>query len=167
MEEKRRRALSWLASVLVLAALAACAARVVDHAFAINAVEESPGIEILDYRYGESKLPTASNPEELRKQGRSPQAASIQGPMRRGDFLYVKWRMKTTDQVYEDTVDLRKRLPANMEDDTVYFIVKGPQLYVYLITPQRRDPDTPPNGPAVYASRKTITIYPDQATGKP
>jgi len=83
--------------------------------------------------------------------------------MLRGDFLYVKWRIKSTGQVYEDTVDLRRRLPADITDHRIHFIVKGPQLYVYLITPERRPPDMPPNGPRPYQYLKTITIYPDQA----
>jgi len=51
------------------------------------------------------------------------------------DFLYVKWRDKTTDQVYEDRVDLRKRLPPfdEMYGQKVYFLVEDNQLYVYLI----------------------------------
>jgi hypothetical protein len=158
--------LSWLASLLLFAALTACAARIVDHAFGFNAVQDSPGVEILDYRYGDSKQPTASNPEHLRKEGRSLQGTSIQGRMLRGDFLYVKWRIRSTGQVYEDTVDLRNRLPADIAHDTVYFIVKGPQLYVYLIKDELRDPDTPPIGSAVYAPLKAIAIYPTQPTSK-
>ena len=74
--------------------LGACAAgpQVVDHAFGFNAVSDSPDIEILDYRYGDSKLPSAGNPENLRRAGRSIQATGIHGPMARGESLYVKWR---------------------------------------------------------------------------
>ena len=79
-----------------------------------------------------------------------------------GDFLYVKWRIKDTGLVYEETVDLRQRLPRNIKDHTVYFDIKGAQLYVYLISPERRPPDMPPNGPHMYDYRKIFTIYPDQ-----
>jgi len=46
------------------------------------------------------------------------------------DFLYVKWRDKTTDRVYEDRVDLTKRLPPfeKMHGQTVYFLVENNQL---------------------------------------
>ena len=89
--------------------LGACAAgpRAVDHAFGFNAVADSPDIEILDYRYGDSKLPGAGNAENLRREGRSIQATGIHGPMARGDSLYVKWRVRQTGRVYEDSVDLR------------------------------------------------------------
>jgi hypothetical protein len=62
----------------------------------------------------------------------------------------------------EETVDLRYRLPRDITDHRVYFIVRGPQLYVYLISPERRPPDMPGNGPRVYSHLKTTTIYPDQ-----
>jgi hypothetical protein len=105
----------------------------------------------------------AKNPDYLLKEGRSLQGAGIRGEMRRGDFLYVKWRIKSTGQVYEDIVDLRHRLPADITNHRIHFIIKGPQLYVYLITPERRPPDVLPNGPRPYQYLRTITIYPEQA----
>jgi len=135
----------------------------VDHSFSFDAITDSPDAELLDYRYGDSKQRPTRNPEYLRQEGRSIQRGGISGEMLRGDFLYVKWRIKSTGQVYEDTVDLRRRLPADITDHRIHFIVKGPQLYVYLITPERRPPDMPPNGPRPYQYLKTITIYPDQA----
>jgi hypothetical protein len=67
--------------------------------------------------------------------------------MLRGEFLHVKWKIKSTGEVYEDKVDLRSRLPRNIKNHTVSFIAKGPQLYVYLVTPERRSLGSPPNGP--------------------
>lgn len=144
--------------------LVACASgTLVDHAFSFNAVRESPEVEVLDYRYGDSKQPTARNPESLRKEGKSLQSAGIHGEMLRGDFLYVKWRIKDTGQIYEDNVDLRRRLPSNIKNHRIHFIVRGPQLYVYLITSERRPVDMQPNGPRPYQYLKTLTIYPDEA----
>ena len=84
--------------------------------------------------------------------------------MLRGDFLYVKWRIKSTGMVYEDTVDLRNRLPADIKDHRVTFIIRGPHLYVYLIPPEgrKRAKGKPPNGPRMYEDLDTVTIYPDQ-----
>jgi len=90
--------------------------------------------------------------------------------MRPADFLYVKWRDKTTGQVYEDRVDLTTRLPSfeKMHGQTVYFLVEDNQLYVYLIpdsdwnTKRNHKPrGQRPNGP--YASRylDVKTLYPD------
>ncbi len=82
--------------------------------------------------------------------------------MLRGGFLYVKWRILSTGQVYENNIDLRERLPADIKDHRVTFLIRGPQLYVYLITHDRRPPDIVPNGPQRYQHLKTITLYPDQ-----
>jgi len=81
--------------------------------------------------------------------------------MLRGDFLYVKWRNKGTGQVYEDNVDLRQRLPANIVDHRIHFIIKGSKLYVYLISmKERRTSDVTPTGPEMYDHLKNIRIYP-------
>jgi len=123
---------------------------------------ESPDIEILDYFYGIPNCPSISNPEQYKKRNKSMQGENSIGPMRRAHKLYVKWRIKSTRQEYEDTVDLRRRLPKDMTKHRVHFIVQGSQLYVYLVTPERRSPDMPPNGPRAYQPLKTLTIYPDQ-----
>ncbi len=78
-----------------------------------------------------------------------------------GDFLYVKWRLKGASKIYEANVDLRSRLPKNMLDNTIYFVVRGPQLYVYLITPKHLPPGAPSNGLRMYGSRIIKTLYPD------
>src|SRR5438094_6545806 len=88
----------WLVTFIALSVLVACAsgAELVDHSFGFNAVEDSSDVQILDYRYGTSKQPGASNIDELRKEGRSFQATSITADMVRGDSLYVKWKIKNT-----------------------------------------------------------------------
>lgn len=141
----------------------ACAtdAQIVDHSFAFDARRDSPGVEVLDYRYGDSDLPGASNPDYIRKEGRSLQRQGVTGPMRKGSFLYVKWRTLADNKVYEETVDLRKRLPSDITDCEIYFLIKGPQLYVYLVTPQPRPDGVPPNGPRKFHDRKVLTIYPN------
>jgi len=86
------------------------------------------------------------------------------------DFLYVKWRDKTTDQVYEDRVDLTKRLPPfeEMYGQTVYFLVEDNQLYVYLIPDHdwntkrnHRPRGQLPNGPYKTRYLDVKTLYPD------
>src|SRR6476660_750132 len=146
----------FLAQVLVALAVAACASgSVVNHAFSFDANGESPEVEVLDFLYGDSKLSMTRNPEYLRKQGKSLQGAGIYGEMLPGDFLYVKWRIRGTGHVYEDKVDLRHRLPADITNHRIHFIIKGPQLYVYLVTPEPRPKDVPPNGPRTYQYLKT------------
>ncbi len=153
----------YLSALLVLAA---CAhePRLVDHSFGFNANWDSPDVYILDYRYGTSDTPGTRNPFEAASKGQSHQQIITTAEMPPGEFLYVKWRVKSTGAVYEDRVDLRSRLPADLRGHRIYFIVKGPQLYVYDIPPEnrRRPAGKPPNGPSTYDYLDVVTIYPDQ-----
>lgn len=146
--------------------LVSCASgpSVVDHAFGFDTRWDSPGVEVLDYRYGSSQLSGVHTPDWMLKDGKSPQMANTNGPMRVGDSLYVKWRIKSTGEIFQDTVDLQHLLPNDIKGHRIYFIVKGSQLYVYLISPERRPQNIPPNGPHGYDHLKTITLYPNQPT---
>jgi hypothetical protein len=135
-------------------------AQVVDHAFSFDTRYDNQDGVVLDYRYGESKLPVRA-PEDSVREGKPLTATNVNGPMLRGDFLYVKWRNKTSGLVYEDKVDLRQRLPSDITDYRIHFEVKGAQLYVYLVSPKTRPADVPPNGPSMYKRRIVTTIYPD------
>ena len=148
--------------LLALLIVTSCASesQIVDHSFGFDALVDSPGIRILDYRYGESKAPGARNPDFLVREGRSLQRISISGPMKRAESLYVKWQILSDGSVHEDIVDLRKRLPNDLTDWKVYFLVNGPQLYVYLISRVPGPGNFPPNGPRTYRDRKVLTIYP-------
>jgi len=78
-----------------------------------------------------------------------------------GDFLFVKWRIKSTGEVVEDRVDLRQRLPKDMTDHGLTFVIEGNQLYVYVITPKVRNSDLPPNKKTSSSRyRETFEIYP-------
>lgn len=142
----------------LFAALTACASGLTNHSFAFDARQDSPDIQILDYRYGESKQPSARADDEDVKAEKVRQYVGISGDMLRGDLLYVKWRVKSTDRRYEDTVDLKNRMPRDITKNEIYFVVQGAQLFVYLVTPELREPDTEPNGPREYQHRKVITL---------
>ena len=88
-----------------------------------------------------------------------PQQSNVHGPMRQGDSLYVKWRLRTTGEIYEDTVDLRNRLPQDITNHRIYFTIKSSQLFVYLIPPQKRASGS--NTPRMYPDTNARTIYPD------
>ena len=161
MDAKYKSRLMRLAHALVVVILVGCATNrdVVPHGFFFNFITESPEAELIDYRYGESKNPAARSYREL--YGRTKQGGGTYGAMLRGDELYVKWRLKTTGEVFEQTVDLRKRLPEKIEGCEISFLVHGDQLYVYLIMPERRGKDELPIGPKVTQYRKTVVLYPD------
>lgn len=154
-----RVAILGLFVVLVLAVVQGCAgsSEYVSHGYEFDFLSDSREAELLDFRYGASKYGRSAK-ESL---GKISQGGGVFGEIRRGDDLHVQWRLKSTGEVFEDTVDLKHRLPADIERCTIYFMVRGPQLYVYLITPKRRAPDEPRNGPKAYSSLKTLTIYPD------
>lgn len=134
---KGKNCLKWLLIFIIQFALQSCAwgQTMVFHSFNFNMHHDSPDAEILDYQYGvSSQYGTYANKATVQR-GEAIQQHSISGVMPRGDFLYVKWRIKQSGEVYEDRVDLSTRLPADIKDCGIHFVVKGPQLYVYLIPP--------------------------------
>lgn len=148
----------------------ACASgpAVVDHAFGFDALQDSPGIEIVYYRYGNTNAPFISADLAIRQFGKSMQGTNINGPMPLGDALYVRWRIKATGQEFEDTVDLKSRLPANMERQRVYFVVQDTQLLVYVTDLTKPKPASMPIvGPFRVQSYVTRQIYPDAASAPP
>jgi hypothetical protein len=157
---------------------AACASgpRLIAHSFEFDARRDSPDVEILDYRYGDSKQPGARNPVYLLNEGKALQATGIYGTMLVGDTLYAKWRIKSTGEIYHDTVDLRHRLPVDIREHTIHFAIKNDQLFVYLISPGKLDPNPCPSRDelgrlsksdalddrifSMYCYRKITVIYP-------
>ena len=80
-------------------ALTACATNqeVVMHSFGFDAFQDSPGIEILNYRYGNSKTTGARPPDWAIQENRVTQQFKMTGEILRGDELYVKWRIKVRE----------------------------------------------------------------------
>lgn len=157
------RALSIVLLLAVGALASSCASspQVVEHGFSFDARRESPDVTILDYRYGQSRhlAARAKLPGEALKQSR--QFASIYGAMSRPDTLYVQWIVKSSGVTHEDSVDLHGRLPTDISKHEIRFVVRGPQLCVYLISPQKR-PQGMPEGPLrMYRDLIVTTIYPD------
>ncbi|WPB56480.1 hypothetical protein [Xylophilus sp. GOD-11R] len=60
---------------------------------------------------------------------------NVNGSMPIGEFLFVKWRLKSTGELFQNKVDLRGSLPVNMTDHRVTFVIDGRELFVYLVTP--------------------------------
>jgi hypothetical protein len=143
---------------IVLSACSLFGPTLVDHAFAFD-ITECSDAEILDYRYGNSKQPGARTTESERQSGQIRQTL-IHGRMLRGDDLYVKWRDTRTGEVHEETVDLASRLPWNITDHEIRFVIAGPTLSVYLLSWEKRPPDWPVYLYR-YRYRKAYQIYPD------
>lgn len=103
----------------------------VTHGFEFNAHTDSPDIEILNYEYSTRK----PHRDDLLGVGgnRVTQASHISGGFPRGDFVYMKWRVRSTGEVFEDRVDLRSRIPGSIKDKKIYCVIDGGQLYILLI----------------------------------
>jgi len=130
------RAFQMLIASALLTATSACLSepRLVDHSFEFDARRDSPDIEVLDYRYGTSNHPGAQGcPKNYSPCAQSRQYAGITGEMLLGDEIYVKWKVNSTGYIYEDTVDLSKRLPMDMRKQRIYFIINGSRLYIFVI----------------------------------
>ena len=147
---------------LVIFLIAGCVSWKYDmvfHSFQFDLDIHSPNMEVLDYQYGSSRQFCTYKEFEgpiLKR--------SIAGGIARGEFLYVKWRDKQSGQVFEDRVDFSGRLPAKLTGYIVTFFVKGPQLYVYLLSPHKdRRPSSWPEGPMkLFRSLKQYEIYPSK-----
>lgn len=134
----------------------------VNQAFSFGYYGENPDIEILDVYYGVPNCPV--NYATVLFNGKPMQSTNIVGgPMRRAWKFYIKWRVISTGQEYEEAVDLRNRLPNDMTNHRLHFSIEGPQLTLYLITPERRPPEMLPIGPKASQYRKTLIIFPDSS----
>jgi len=124
--------------------------------------QENKGILILDYRYGDNKnIPSRPADWQL-KEGKVPQFNSINTSDPPADTLYVKWRVLATGKEYEDTVDLKSRLPEDMDRKIIHFMIDGEQLKVYVIDHKRGHPIDKPRCPArIYFDNRCDRIYPD------
>lgn len=161
----QHRLLYWAMPLLASLFLGACASsqKAANHSFSFDTRGAVPAVEVLNYRYGDSDMTGTRPPKWALEEGRIGQQAGVYGRMRPADTLYVKWRIKSTGQVFEDSVDLRHRLPNDMTDKIVYFDIKGPQLFVYVVSPEDYPLGTPRNSLRLYSYRPYVQIYPDQS----
>ncbi len=167
-----RTVFHWLLILLVIIiqfTLQACVSggqKRVDHTFSFDTLRDSPEIEVLDYQYGncdtKSPIVLCADREDVSR-GRVFAGGSVSVIYPPPASLYVKWRIKETGQVYEDRVDLTKRLPADMTRYRIHLVVRGEQLYIFLLPPSSGWPVSLKNpisaGTSAYI-RKYL-IYPD------
>lgn len=144
--------LRFVAALLFAVALIACASgpAQVFHSFRFDGRTDTnkwvETIDLLEYSYGDQYQMVRDSLEHpdtpSRHLGRTslPYSSGVSGPMPVGEFLYVKWRIKATGEVFEDRVDLRERLSKNMTNHTLTFSIDGKQLHVYVVTPFPRNP---------------------------
>lgn len=156
--------------LMTLALATACSTKVAEpwHDFTFDGWNDKwyPAHELLEYSYGDKyRMVRASviKPEHAIHEGKEqlPPTQGVSGPMPVGDFLFVKWRIKATGELVEDRVDLRQRLPKDIDDHGLTFVIEGKQLYVYVITPKVRNSSLPPNKKTSLSRyRETFEVYP-------
>lgn len=135
--------------------------------FSTHTFDDSGSVEVLDFIYGDPKgHPNRCYPE-LVARGKCQQgdhSATVRSP-KSLKTLYVKWRVKSSGEVREVTLDMQKKLPKNFgENFRMFFSFRGAELYVFLITPERKADDEPPNGPRATDYLKTLTLYPESSS---
>jgi len=131
----------------------------VDYSFVFN-VRDMPDVEILDYWLKTERVDYTFTPSYYNK--KIIQGEGTSGLAAKPTELYVKWRIKSSGQEYQDTVNVRQRLPKDMAGSTFTFLIKGAQLNVYLATRELRPADWPIQGDILYKNRKVLLLYPDQ-----
>jgi hypothetical protein len=164
MKKHYSRNFKWIFVFIIQFALSSCAIgqTMVNHHFSFDTISDHSDAEVLDYQYGSSRQFGTHADKERVQLGQVFPAWNTYGAMPRGDVLYVKWRIKQSGEIYEDRVDLKTRLPADITNWRIHFAIKGPQLYVYLISPEKRSASSPAGPLKMYADLKQSQIYPDQ-----
>ena len=166
-----RLALACLSTLLISISLTSCATtslgqgealqKRVDHGFTFDVQSDSPGHYLLDYRYGDSKMPVTAPPDWMRASGTMRQQGSIFGAVPIGNDIYVKWRVDATNQVYERVVNLAGLLPKNMTGYRLKFVLKNDMVYVYAISPEKAPPNWPRYDPSPrWTEYKVFSVYP-------
>lgn len=169
---------SWkvlLISVMLLSLTACAMGGIMDgdtypvHRFSFDTQIDNPyeDVEVLDYQYSNSRHAGVRPERERVAMGETFKDTGIAGSILRGDFLYVKWRIGkpgTNEYLgpYEDRVDLKSRLPADITNLTIHFVIHGPQLYVYLIWPYDPKHEYPVGPLKEFGKVKQVQIYPGQ-----
>ncbi len=122
--------------------LASCAVGVQTYAYSFSfdssgdaRVYGKPEVEVLDYSFGNSgELGTRPERNQKTIHDTFP-ASNVYGPMPRAEYLYVKWKLKSSGQEYEKKILLADRLPADPTGYGIHFLIDSDQIFVFLIPP--------------------------------
>lgn len=144
---------------------------------------DSPDFVFLDFRYFLDGKQIAGDSRSFVKRVES---RGYSGPgeesTRVGDTVYIKWRHKPTGTVYENTIDLRGRLPASVKDGgALYFVLAHETVHIYLAGPaqhwenrkpiygcsalhaaSKASPSPDNSARAYYCARTVWKVFPEQ-----
>ena len=151
--------------------------QVVFHSFEFDARRDSKDIEVLDFKYATATHIMDRDSPDHRYNGVGAQYTGVTGVMPVGETLYVKWKIKSTGEVIEKSIDLKPILPASMKDKKLFFILEKQNIFVYTISHQPvRENFTPQEWQEIdkslygtrlsrrelNATRSMVQIYPSQ-----
>lgn len=137
------------------------AADEISYGFEFNLSKDGQHAVILTYKYySGSRLLISRVPEDFAN-FTGLYGESMRAPMPRGTSLYVKWKDTNTNEVFEDTVAMSKRLPKDMSEKIISLMIYGRQLYIFVTSDKPHVPGTPVIGPSENKRLETIQIYPD------
>jgi hypothetical protein len=138
--------------------------RMADHGFSFDGWSDEgrwvDKVDLLEYDYGGQYRMVQDKVKPPKES--LPASTGVTGSMPIGDYLYVKWRIKSTNEIYDNRVNLKPLLPIDMNDYRLTFVIDGQQLYVYLVTPEKRHgSNTPPLKTTWSRDFITYEIYPN------
>ena len=132
--------------------------------FGFGGHDECKGVEVLNYQYGSVRTTGLHADAGYLATGHIPQGESSFGMFPIGDRLYVKWKDLADNKVYEEDIDLKGRLPTDMNQKILHFSIKGPQLFINVIDGLEKKNLHGPNAPDCpveqFSMFKCATIYP-------
>ena len=83
---------------------------------------DSPGMEVLDFQFGDSGLPKTETSEFRREKGLAVQKETSFLYMPKPEFVYVKWLNMQTGEVFEERAELKEHLPDGLDDYEITFL---------------------------------------------
>jgi hypothetical protein len=110
--------------------------KLINHTFQFDGRHDgwAKDVDLLAYSYGGRY----STVQQSAREGQSlPSKFHFSGAMPRGEFLYVRWRIRSTGEVVEERVDLQDRLPEDILGNRVAFVIEGKRLNVLVNKPEK------------------------------
>jgi hypothetical protein len=164
IEYNKRRWVSVAAAAFLLWAAALVAGCATQQKFSIyflqyNSAADAPDQVLLAYRYG------PVNPTH----GVSLQGVAGSLPLRSvntggnlpiAEVLYVRWRSSVSGREYEQTVDLRGKLPDNLEGSAIAFVLGEGTVSVYRRLDRFLRSDEPRIGPSGFGPFQGVRVAP-------
>jgi hypothetical protein len=138
------------------------------HSFSFDARFHMNDIEVVDFRYGSGpKFPIRTRCMPIPEDGgKCLQRVSANLLEELAETLWVKWKIVSTGEIVEDTIVLAKWLPLKMDGATLFFIIRGRQLTLYVDTEEPRPKGFPNYEGVRNQYTKVYKIYPESDLGK-